>query len=69
MKKIIKTTKIKKKYKIEIIPAKENKLNSNLYNLFKKNFLSNNNLCNQSTLTLFIIGLLIYDIYLSINKK
>lgn len=56
------------KYNIKIIPAKENKINSNLYNLFKKNFV-NNNLCNQSTLTLFMIGLLFYDIYLSINKK
>jgi hypothetical protein len=59
-----KDNKDNKKYDTEIIHAKENKMNSNLYNLFKKNFL-NNNLCNQSTLTLFMIGLLLYDIYLT----
>ena len=57
------------KYNIIIEPVKENKTTSNLYNLLKKNLLTYNNICNQSSITLLMIGLLLCDIYITFNDK
>ena len=42
---------------------------NNVFDICKKISSNTNNLCNQSTLTLFLIGLLIYDIFLKNNNQ